>query len=95
MPKTVDYFTTPLSPWTYLGHDRFVALAARHGASVRVLPMDLGKVLPKIANPFPLSFLTLEFPFSGRDGMFLLPFTDGASYEWFKPLLKGGVLTRP
>jgi 2-hydroxychromene-2-carboxylate isomerase len=54
MPKTIDYFTTPLSPWTYLGHDRFVAIAARHGASVRVLPMDLGKVFP-VSGGLPLA----------------------------------------
>ena len=54
MSKTVDYFTTPLSPWTYLGHDRFVAIAARHGASVRVLPMDLGKVFP-VSGGLPLA----------------------------------------
>ena len=29
MSKTIDYFTTPVSPWTYLGHDRFVAIAAQ------------------------------------------------------------------
>jgi len=54
MSKTVDYFTTPLSPWTYLGHDRFVAIVARHGASVRVLPMDLGKVFP-VSGGLPLA----------------------------------------
>ena len=54
MPKTIDYFTTPVSPWTYLGHDRFVAIAARHAASVRVLPMDLGKVFP-VSGGLPLA----------------------------------------
>ena len=54
MAKMIDYFTTPLSPWTYLGHDRFVAIAARHGASVRVLPMDLGKVFP-VSGGLPLA----------------------------------------
>ncbi len=44
MSKTVDYFIAPVSPWTYLGHDRFVALCARHGATIDVKPMDLGKV---------------------------------------------------
>jgi 2-hydroxychromene-2-carboxylate isomerase len=44
MAKTIDYFFTPVSPWTYLGHERFVALAAKHGAAIDVKPMDLGKV---------------------------------------------------
>jgi 2-hydroxychromene-2-carboxylate isomerase len=40
--KTIDYYFTPSSPWTYLGHQRLVEIAARHGAGVRVLPVDLG-----------------------------------------------------
>ena len=44
MSKSVDYFFTPVSPFTYMGHDRFVAIAARHGASINVKPVDLGKV---------------------------------------------------
>lgn len=54
MPKVVDYFTTPASPWTYLGHDRFVAMAARHGATVRVVPMDIGKVFA-VSGGLPLA----------------------------------------
>jgi 2-hydroxychromene-2-carboxylate isomerase len=54
MTKIIDYFTTPASPWTYLGHDRFVALAARHGAAIRVVPMDLGKVFP-VSGGLPLA----------------------------------------
>lgn len=42
--QTIDYFFATQSPWTYLGHDRFVALAASAGARVRVLPIDAGKV---------------------------------------------------
>src|SRR5438309_47325 len=44
MPKTVDYFFTPVSPFTYLGHDRFVAIADKRGATINVKPVDLGKV---------------------------------------------------
>jgi 2-hydroxychromene-2-carboxylate isomerase len=46
MSASVDYFFATISPWTYLGHERFVALAARAGAAVRLRPMDLGKVFP-------------------------------------------------
>ncbi|MBI2771802.1 MAG: 2-hydroxychromene-2-carboxylate isomerase [Burkholderiales bacterium] len=45
-PLTVDYYFTPQSPWTYLGHDRFAALARAAGATVNVLPCDMGKVFP-------------------------------------------------
>jgi 2-hydroxychromene-2-carboxylate isomerase len=44
MPKVVDYYFTPVSPFTYLGHDRFVAIAGRHAASINVKPVDFGKV---------------------------------------------------
>jgi 2-hydroxychromene-2-carboxylate isomerase len=44
MAKTCEYFFAPQSPWTYLGHTRFVALAKQHGVQVDVKPMDLGKV---------------------------------------------------
>ena len=46
MPKVVDYFMTPVSPWTYLGHERFRAMCARHGAQIHLRVMDLGKVFP-------------------------------------------------
>lgn len=44
MPATIDYYFTPQSPWAYLGHQRFVRMAAAAGAQVRVLPADFGKV---------------------------------------------------
>jgi 2-hydroxychromene-2-carboxylate isomerase len=46
MSKVVDYFMTPVSPWTYLGHDRLRAICARHGAPIHLRVMDLGKVFP-------------------------------------------------
>jgi 2-hydroxychromene-2-carboxylate isomerase len=44
LPATIDYYFIASSPWTYLGHDRFVALANRHGAVVNVKPVALGEV---------------------------------------------------
>jgi 2-hydroxychromene-2-carboxylate isomerase len=52
--QTVRYFLTPVSPWTYLGHDRFVAMARRHGAKVLVRPCDLGRVFP-VSGGVPLA----------------------------------------
>lgn len=46
MTKFVDYFMTPVSPWTYLGHERFRAICAEHGAQIHLRVMDLGKVFP-------------------------------------------------
>ena len=53
MAKVVDYYFTASSPWTYFGHDRFVALARRHGAMVNVKPVDLGRVFP-VSGGLPL-----------------------------------------
>ncbi|MCZ4313052.1 2-hydroxychromene-2-carboxylate isomerase [Comamonadaceae bacterium G21597-S1] len=44
MSTTIDYYFPPQSPWAYLGHARFVALARASGATVRVLPADFGQV---------------------------------------------------
>ena len=44
MPKTIDYYFTPQSPWTYLGHARFAAMADAAGVAVRVLPADYGRI---------------------------------------------------
>lgn len=46
LPSTVDYFFAPHSPWTYLGHARFMAMADAAGATVRLKPMDLAQVFP-------------------------------------------------
>ena len=51
--KHVDYYFTPVSPFTYLGHDRLVAIANRHGASIAVKPVDIGKVF-SVSGGLPL-----------------------------------------
>ncbi len=54
MRITIDYYLAPQSPWTYLGHERFVQIARQAGAAVRVLPVDLGgKVFP-VSGGLPL-----------------------------------------
>jgi 2-hydroxychromene-2-carboxylate isomerase len=50
----VDYFIAPQSPWTYLGHERFLTLARQHGATVRVRPMDLGGQVFPVSGGLPL-----------------------------------------
>ncbi len=54
MNQTIDYFFAPQSPWTYLGHERFAALAQAAQATVRVLPVDFGKVFA-VSGGLPLS----------------------------------------
>ena len=54
MPTPIDYYLAPQSPWTYLGHARFMRIAADAGAIVRVLPVDLGKIFP-VSGGLPLA----------------------------------------
>ena len=54
MGTTIDYYFATMSPWTYLGHARFAAIAKAAGATVRVRPFDLGKVFP-VSGGLPLA----------------------------------------
>ncbi len=49
----VDYYFTPVSPWTHLGHARFVQLLREHAASVSALPVDYGQIFP-VSGGLPL-----------------------------------------
>ena len=46
MAISIDYYFAPQSPWAYLGHLRFWDVARQAGATIRVLPVDLGAVFP-------------------------------------------------
>ncbi|HEX4233929.1 MAG TPA: 2-hydroxychromene-2-carboxylate isomerase [Caldimonas sp.] len=54
MAVVIDYFFSPQSPWTYLGHERFAAIARAAGATINVLPVDLGRVFP-VSGGLPLA----------------------------------------
>ena len=54
MTKLVDYYFTPISPFTYLGHDRLVAIARKHRATIAVKAINLGEVFP-VSGGLPLS----------------------------------------
>jgi 2-hydroxychromene-2-carboxylate isomerase len=45
--KHVDYYFSPSSPWTYLGHERFADIARRCGAEIAVKPVDYGVIFPQ------------------------------------------------
>ena len=51
--KVVDYYFSPVSPWTYLGHARLADIAARNGAVVRAKPVDYGVIFP-VSGGLPL-----------------------------------------
>ena len=42
--RTVDYYFTITSPWSYLGHDRFMELAVDNGLEIRFHPVDFGVI---------------------------------------------------
>lgn len=47
MSKTIDYYLSLISPYTYLGDALVTEIAARHGAEIRRKPMELGKIFPE------------------------------------------------
>ncbi len=53
MSRIVDYYLSIASPWTYLGHGRFMELLAKHGGQVNVKPVDYGKIFP-VSGGLPL-----------------------------------------
>ena len=44
MSKVCQYFFGAHSPWAYLGHERLVAMARRHGVRIEIKPCDLSNV---------------------------------------------------
>ena len=54
MTRLIDYYFAPISPFVYLGHDRFVAIARKHGATIAVKAINLGEIFP-VSGGLPLS----------------------------------------
>ena len=46
MALHIDYYASLNSPWTHLGAARIEALVAKHGASMRIHPVDFGTIFP-------------------------------------------------
>lgn len=44
MPKHIDYFMSPASPYAYLGHARFMQIVEKHDAQVVLKPFDMVKI---------------------------------------------------
>lgn len=53
--KTVRYYLAPRSPWTYLGHERLLTIAKRHGATVEPRPFGLGEHIFPISGGLQLN----------------------------------------
>lgn len=54
MLKIIDYYFTPVSPWTYLGHQRLMDLIFAHQGAVNLKPVDFGKIFP-VSGGLPLA----------------------------------------
>ncbi len=46
MSKVIDYYFSPMSPWSYLGHERLGNLARKHFAQINIKPVDFMKIFP-------------------------------------------------
>lgn len=46
MPQ-IDYFFAAISPFVYLGGQRLEAIAAKHGATIRYIPIDAPALFPR------------------------------------------------
>ena len=42
----VNYYASLNSPWTHLGAARLMDMVVRHGATVRIFPVDFGTIFP-------------------------------------------------
>ncbi len=54
MPRTIDYYFSLHSPWTYLGHATFLDIAKRHGCTIVYRPVPLRAVFDETGGvPLP------------------------------------------
>ncbi len=44
MSRSIDYYFSCISPWSYLGHARFIAIAKQHTLTVAYRPVPLGRL---------------------------------------------------
>ena len=50
----VDYFLSLASPWTYLGHQRFVDLCRQYNVQIKMYPVDYSRIFPQTGGlPLP------------------------------------------
>lgn len=54
MNPAIRCFLSMASPWAYLGHAEFVAIAKRHGVSITFVPLPLRRLFPETGGlPLP------------------------------------------
>ncbi len=54
MSRSIDYYFTGSSPWTYIGHDLFMEIAKRFALKVQYKPVNFGRVFSETGGlPLP------------------------------------------
>ncbi|HEX2655557.1 MAG TPA: 2-hydroxychromene-2-carboxylate isomerase [Xanthobacteraceae bacterium] len=54
MSRSIDYYFSMASPWAYIGHQPFMAIARQHGVTVRFKPVSLANVFAETGGlPLP------------------------------------------
>jgi carboxymethylenebutenolidase len=46
LSKSIDYYLSLISPWSYLGHERLQKMAKEYGTEIKVHPVDLSIIFP-------------------------------------------------
>ena len=54
MTKTIDYYLSLISPWSYLGHERLIKMAQNSDATITIWPVDFSVIFPSTGGiPLP------------------------------------------
>ena len=54
MTKTIDYYLSLISPWSYLGHERLIKMAQNSDAIITIWPVDFSVIFPSTGGiPLP------------------------------------------
>ena len=51
---TVEYFMSPGSPWSFMGHQRFIEIVNKFNVNVNMYPVNYGEIFP-LSGGFPVS----------------------------------------
>jgi len=52
--RICEYYFSPISPWAYLGHQRFLDLAALHNVKIDMKPIDISQLFA-VSGGLPLA----------------------------------------
>ena len=54
MKKSINYYLSLISPWSYLGHERLVKMAKQYGTTNNIWPVDFSVIFPSTGGiPLP------------------------------------------